>query len=265
MTASKIEPGPVIGVGDADKLPAIITRASTRLAEARDSAEVMEAKQTAEAALHFAKLTKATNETHADCLRIITRAEMRMADEIDKGQAAGTISKRGRATNKKARAPDFYKELGVSKQRVAEWRKVRKAGSKKIDTIIESVLAEGRAPTKNDILKGIRREKADTNAKRGKPRAAPAVQPSLAKIVSEPDFQIEAAAEARDLEIERDERIALAGADALAAENKLLKKQNVLLARRIDTLLEEKRSLERSKMVWRKRALAAGWKSPKHA
>src|SRR5258708_38981319 len=85
----------------ADRLPAILTRASNRLMEARDSAEVMEAKQTAEAALHFAKLTKAANETHADCLRIITRAEMRMADEIDQGQAAGTISKRGRATNKK--------------------------------------------------------------------------------------------------------------------------------------------------------------------
>jgi hypothetical protein len=88
MTAAKIELAPAIAVGDADRLPAIITRASARLMEARDSAEVLEAKQTAEAALHFAKLTKATNETHADCLRIITRAEMRMADEIDKGQAA---------------------------------------------------------------------------------------------------------------------------------------------------------------------------------
>jgi hypothetical protein len=192
----------------ADRLPAILTRASNRLMEARDSAEMMEAKQTAEAALHFAKLTKAANETHADCLRIITRAEMRMADEIDQGQATGRISKRGRATNKKARAPDLYKELGVSKQRVAEWREVREAGSKKIDTILESVLAEGRAPTKNDILKGIRPEKAGTKAKTRKPRAMPAVQPSLAKFVSEPDFQIDAAAGARNLEIERDEGIA---------------------------------------------------------
>jgi hypothetical protein len=102
MTASKKELAPAIAVGNADRLPAIITRASARLMKARDSAEVLEAKQTAEAALHFAKLTKATNETHADCLRIITRAEMRMADEIEKGQACGTISKRGRARKKKA-------------------------------------------------------------------------------------------------------------------------------------------------------------------
>ena len=249
---------------DADKLPAIITRASARLTEARTSAEVLEAKQTAEMALHFAKLTKAANETHADCLRLITRAEMRMADEIDNGQTAGTISRRGRV-NKKSGVPDFYKELGVSKQRVAEWRKLGKAGSPKIDTIIESVLAEGRAPTKNDILKGIRPEKADTKAKRRESKAVPLVQPSPAKIVSGPDFQIEAEAEARELEIERDERIALGGADALVAENIQLKEQNAFLGRRIDSLLEEKLSLKRSAKRWRERALEAGWKSPKHA
>lgn len=47
----------------------------------------------AEAALHYAKVTKAANETHADCLRIITRAESRMADEVDRGQASGEVAK----------------------------------------------------------------------------------------------------------------------------------------------------------------------------
>ena len=49
-----------------------------------------------EAALHYAKVTGAAkaNETHTDCLRIIIRAEMRMADEIDRGQATGDPARR---------------------------------------------------------------------------------------------------------------------------------------------------------------------------
>jgi hypothetical protein len=56
-------------------IPALIDRSSARLIAARTSAEVLEARAVAEAALHYAKVTKAANETHADCLRIITRAE----------------------------------------------------------------------------------------------------------------------------------------------------------------------------------------------
>jgi hypothetical protein len=36
--------------------------------------------------LHYVKVTKAANETHADCLHIIIRAESRIADEVDRGQ-----------------------------------------------------------------------------------------------------------------------------------------------------------------------------------
>ena len=64
-------------------LPALIDRARSRLAEARTSAEVLEAKAIAESALHYARITRAANETQADCLRMIVRAEMRMANEID--------------------------------------------------------------------------------------------------------------------------------------------------------------------------------------
>src|SRR5918995_1094458 len=73
----------------AEQLPALIDRATRCLAEARTSAEVLEAKAVAEAALHYAKITKAANETQADCLRMVVRAETRMADEIDRGQERG--------------------------------------------------------------------------------------------------------------------------------------------------------------------------------
>jgi len=39
-------------------------------------------------ALHFAKVTLAANETHADRLRMIVRAEMQMADETDRKPSA---------------------------------------------------------------------------------------------------------------------------------------------------------------------------------
>ena len=53
-------------------LPALIDRARSRLAEARTSAEVLEARAAAKAALHYAKLREAANETQADCLSIIS-------------------------------------------------------------------------------------------------------------------------------------------------------------------------------------------------
>ena len=137
-----------------ENLPALVTRAGQRLLDARNSAEVLEAKRLAESALHYAKLTKAANETHADCLRIITRAEIRMADEIDAGQARGEVPIQGQhATH--VQGADMT-ELGISRQRVAEWRETRDAGSEIVEEAIQSALNEGRAPTKSDIAAHVR-------------------------------------------------------------------------------------------------------------
>jgi len=105
-------------------------------------------------------VTKAANETHADCVRIITRAEMRMADEIDRGQAAGEIAGRG---NPQGSGVSTMGDLGIDNRRVAEWRELRDAGEEVVETAITTALAEGRAPTKKEILdtaKGIRAERA---------------------------------------------------------------------------------------------------------
>ena len=81
-----------------------------------------------EAAL--ARVTKAANETHADCLRIIIRAETRRANEIDHGQEAGEIAEPGGDRFSIARtsgnAPGFG-DIGVESQRVSEWRTIRDA------------------------------------------------------------------------------------------------------------------------------------------
>lgn len=153
----------------AESLPALLMRASGRLAEARDSAEVLEAKKIAEAALHYAKVTKAANETHADCLRIITRAEMRMADEIDRGQERGEVALAHRPKTVQAsdtssasvpdedsRQPATFDDLGIDRRRVSEWREIRDAGPEVVEQAIEGALAEGRPPTKADIKAHVR-------------------------------------------------------------------------------------------------------------
>lgn len=143
-----------------DSLPMLVQRAGDRLIAARSSAEVLEAKKLAELALHYAKVTKAANDTHADCLRIITRAEIRMADEVDRGQAAGEVAKVNQPVSQYVRSPDIpvtLPDLGVPRQRLSEWREVRDAGQEIIEQAIGAALAEGRPPTKSEILDAARK------------------------------------------------------------------------------------------------------------
>ena len=132
-----------------ESLPAIVDRAGHRLLEAKSSAEVLEAKAMAEAALHYAKITKAANETHADCIRIITRAEMRMANEIDAEKAAGNLRGVGNPNQIQRDAVNSkttYADIGIAQQRVAEWRDVRDAGEQVVDGVISKALSKGQAP-----------------------------------------------------------------------------------------------------------------------
>lgn len=152
-----------------ENLPALIDRAGNRLLEAKSSAEVLEAKKIAEAALHYARITKAANETHADCIRIITRAEMRMANEIDRGRAEGDLvgSHGGKPSEDRA----VLEDIGVSRQRVSEWRDLRDAGPDVVETTIGKALSEGRAPTKSEILKAAQEIRGQTTDEKKQRRA----------------------------------------------------------------------------------------------
>ena len=63
------------------------------------------------------------------------RAEMRMADEIDRGQAEGAVAGQG-GDRSKVQTSDLATcdDLGISKQRVSEWRDVRDAGEQIISS-----------------------------------------------------------------------------------------------------------------------------------
>ena len=49
-----------------------------------------------------------------------------------------------------------YDELGISRQRVAEWRELRDAGEHVIDEAIQAALDEGRAPTHTDVHRAVK-------------------------------------------------------------------------------------------------------------
>ena len=70
---------------------ALIDRARSRLAEARTLQELLDARAVAMAARYYARVTKASKETQADCLLLIKRAEIRLADEIDAMQERGEL------------------------------------------------------------------------------------------------------------------------------------------------------------------------------
>lgn len=81
------------------------------------------------------------------------------------------------------------------------------------------------------------------------------------RVVLDPEFQALAEQSARDIEIERDERIALSGSEALVEENAKLLKQVAVMTRRIAALIEEKNSAQYREKMWKERAIEAGWKA----
>ena len=90
-------------------IPALIDRASNRLLAARNSAELLEARDWADMAYTAAKkavslleakgafneVRDAARNVQADALRIISRAQIRLADEYDAAQARGDVASDG--------------------------------------------------------------------------------------------------------------------------------------------------------------------------
>ena len=165
--------------GGSTTLPGLIDRARARLAEARTSAEVLEARAAAKAVLEYARVTKATREAQADCFLIIKYAEMRLVEEVRAAQERGELARHGgvRKSEIKVRTPDLDRaasesgislrgsgtdpatldEIGISSQRFAEWSEVYDAGgTATIKEAIQTALDQGRAPTNADIRRAVK-------------------------------------------------------------------------------------------------------------
>jgi hypothetical protein len=141
-----------MSLADADQppnLPALIDRARFRLETARTSAEALEARTMAEAARHFAKLLRASNEVQADCLRLIDRAEKLIGTELIAAKESGEVAKVGqpRVSSTASRIHD----LGISYDESAYFQRRARTPDSVIYRAIQKALEEERAPLKKDL------------------------------------------------------------------------------------------------------------------
>jgi hypothetical protein len=122
-------------------------------------------------ALHYAKLTGAPNKAHADCLRIITRSEIRMAREIDAARERGEVQTAGGdrksiIVRTSDNAPASITDLGLDRRRVAEWRDLADAGEDAVDEAIETASRSAKES-------GRRRHLASPANENGRPGGRP--------------------------------------------------------------------------------------------
>lgn len=126
-------------VADGQKtLPALVDRAVSALANARTSAEILEAKEIASVVYDVAKRTArlakakgahdsliaAAHRAQADALEIEAQAKRRLADEYDAAQERGEISRQGAHVSVGNMKTE---DLGISRKQIHEGREIRDA------------------------------------------------------------------------------------------------------------------------------------------
>jgi hypothetical protein len=153
-------------VGPSETLPTLIDKATAALEGARNSAEILEAREMARVAYNAAKsaarIMKAKTAhdnvvagilvAQAEAVAIRARAEMRLADELDAAKAAGEIAGSGNPT---VVDPDGCKltadDLGLRRDEIHEARKIRDAEAVDpgaIDRAMKGILDRGEEPTR---------------------------------------------------------------------------------------------------------------------
>lgn len=153
-----------------DTLPSLIDRAATALASARDSGEVLEARDmarlaydAAKSAGRIARAKKAHDEVigavyraQADALLIEARAKMRLADEYDGAQERGEVASDGRPKSVADcnGIPSTAADLGLRRDEIHEARQLRnmeRDNPGMIEGTLNELVERGEEPTKAAI------------------------------------------------------------------------------------------------------------------
>jgi hypothetical protein len=142
-----------------EPLPAIIDRARSKLAEARTSAEVLEAREIADLALHLAKLRHAALDTYVACVLLISAAERRIGDEIIAGKERGELAPGHRP--KKGSEAATLSDLGLTKDQSADYQAVARTPEKVIKDALQAEAAAGKEPTKATVKRAVKAHQAD--------------------------------------------------------------------------------------------------------
>lgn len=166
-------------------LPALVDRAVTALANARSSAEVLEARDLASIAYDAAKkaarlgkakrahdeLIAAAYRAQADALAIESEAKRRLADEYDAAQERGEVVGRLDGTSFKKKADVATQaEIGVRKMEIYRAREIRDAEKVEpgiVRRVLDEALDAGEEPTKAKVQRAVRSAAKKSKRKTG--------------------------------------------------------------------------------------------------
>jgi hypothetical protein len=196
-----------------ESLPALVDRAASMLASAKDSAEVLEARDMADAAYTAAKtaarLAKAKGafddvitkvwRAQADALQIEAMANRRIADEYDAAQARGDVQPHGGQGKRDIPNENIpsVADIGLSAKDIHEAREIRDAEETYpgiVRRTLDAALDAGEEPTKAAVRRATgRRRHSDlspagkqlANLRRAWREASPAVRQHFLTEVSE--------------------------------------------------------------------------------
>ena len=155
-------------------LPTLIDRATASLSSAKNSAEVLEARDMARVAYdaaksagRMAKAKKAHEEViaavyraQADALLIEARAKMRLADEYDEAQARGDVAGLGANQHREEGVVDAN-TLGLRRDEIHEARGLRDAEAAdpgKTERVLSEIVGRGEEPTKAKLRREVKPE-----------------------------------------------------------------------------------------------------------
>ena len=162
-------------------LPSLVSRAADQLAEAKTSAEVLEAKTTASVAYDAAKsagriarmkeahddLIQKIYRSQAQCVIIEGEAQARLADEYDAAQERGEVAKRGWESGVDKHNITTAADLGLRRDQIHEARKVRNllrenptAIEDKVNELAERGLEPTKAAIREQLLYALENPKA---------------------------------------------------------------------------------------------------------
>lgn len=158
-----------------DTLPVLIDRATAALDNARNSAEVLEARDMARVAYDAAKsagrmarakqahdsLVVEVHRSQAHALAIRARAEMRLAEEYDAAQERGEVAGHGNNVTKgNVAKPNVTTaaDLGIRRDEIHEARKFRDAETAEpglISRALNAMVDRGEEPTRAALRKEV--------------------------------------------------------------------------------------------------------------
>lgn len=159
-----------------ETLPSLIDKATAALEGARNSAEILEARDMARVAYDAAKsagrIAKAKtahdsiiSEVHraqAHALAIRARAEMRLAEEYDAAQERGEVAKRGWESGVDKDNITTAAGIGLRRDEIFEARKIRDAENADpglISRALDGMIERGEEPTRAALRREIEKPK----------------------------------------------------------------------------------------------------------